>query len=112
MRDTSVGNKKTILKIVSVFIAVILWLFITYTEDKQIDVTINSVDVKNYAASLVNYGFKEGKSSTNETNQFLYVTYNDDNILVKIIYTQSLMNLTIRISESSKEEIDSELGKL
>lgn len=46
MRDTSVGNKKTILKIVSVFIAVILWLFITYTEDKQIDVTINSVDVK------------------------------------------------------------------
>lgn len=73
---------------------------------------INSVDVKNYAASLVNYGFKEGKSSTNETNQFLYVTYNDDNILVKIIYTQSLMNLTIRISESSKEEIDSELGKL
>ena len=48
------GKKRLILKIVSVFVAVIIWIFITYTDDSQIDVTINSIDVQLTGESYLN----------------------------------------------------------
>ncbi len=73
---------------------------------------IGSNDAKLYAESLVNHGFKEGKSSITQSSQYNYVTYNDDFLMVKIQYTPSHLNLTIRVSLSTKEEIDKELGNL
>lgn len=73
---------------------------------------IGSNEVQLYASSLVNHGFKEGKSSTTQSSQYIYVTYNDDYVMVKIQYTPSRLNLTIRVSQSTKEEIDKELGNL
>lgn len=73
---------------------------------------ISSNDVELYAKSLVNHGFKEGKSTVLESSQYIYVTYNDDYVMVKIQYTPSHLNLTIRVSQSTKEEIDKELGNL
>ena len=48
------SKKRLILKMVSVFVAVIIWIFITYTDDSQIDVTINSVDVQLTGESYLN----------------------------------------------------------
>lgn len=48
------SRKRLILKIVSVFVAVIIWIFITYTDDSQIDVTINSIDVQLTGESYLN----------------------------------------------------------
>ena len=73
---------------------------------------ISLQEVKSYTANLTNYGFNAGKSTTNESSQFIYVTYNNDNILVKISYTPTLKRFTIRISQSTQEEINIELGKL
>ena len=47
-------SKKTILKIISVFIAVVLWLIITYTEDSQMDFTVNSIDIRVNGESELN----------------------------------------------------------
>lgn len=38
-------TRKTLLKIVSVFVAVIAWLFITYTENQLMDYTVGSIDI-------------------------------------------------------------------
>ncbi len=73
---------------------------------------ISLQEVKSYTANLTNYGFNAGKSTTNESSQFIYVTYNNDNILVKTSYTPTLKRFTIRISQSTQEEINAELGKL
>lgn len=73
---------------------------------------ISSNDVEVYAKSLINYGFKEVKSTVLESSQNIYLTYNDDYVMVKIQYTPSRLNLTIRVSQSTKEEIDKELGNL
>ncbi len=39
------GNKKKILKIASLFAAIIIWIFITHSEDPLIDFSLNSLDV-------------------------------------------------------------------
>jgi|GEM_PF-3350392 len=46
MKIDNSGMRRMILKIISVFISIVLWLFITYTEDSQMDVTVNSIDVQ------------------------------------------------------------------
>ena len=45
MKQVSNSRKKLILKIISVFAAAIIWIFITYTENPQTDVTLNAVDI-------------------------------------------------------------------
>lgn len=37
--------RKNVLKIVSLFVAIIAWLFITYTENQQMDYTVSSIDI-------------------------------------------------------------------
>ena len=71
-----------------------------------------SSHVQDYVNSLTGFGFEEGKSKTNEASQFIYVTYNSDNILVKIIFSKTVSQLEINISQSTKEEINKELSKL
>ena len=73
---------------------------------------ISLQEVISYTRSLVNYGYNAGKSTTNESEQYIYVTYNNDDILIKISYTPSFSRFTIRIIQSTKEEINKELGKL
>lgn len=68
--------------------------------------------VKDYVSSLKNYGFVDGKDSTNEASQYIYVTYNSDNVMVKIIFSATVYNLTIKITKSTPEEINKELSKL
>lgn len=68
--------------------------------------------VKDYANNLQNYGFVEGKSATNEASQYVFITYNSDNIMVKIIFSSTVANLTIQIIKSTPEEINKELSKL
>lgn len=46
MKQVSNSKKKLILKIISVFAAAVIWVFITYTENPQIDVTLNTIDVQ------------------------------------------------------------------
>lgn len=75
-----------------------------------LDVTLS--DVRSYCRQLQTTGFSEGKSITNEINQFIYLTYNSNNILVRVKYEPTNLSLTIRISQSTKEEIESELNKL
>ena len=54
MKIDNSGMKRMILKIISVFISIVLWLFITYTEDSQMDVTVNSIDVQLTGESYLN----------------------------------------------------------
>lgn len=39
------NQQKLVLKIVSVFAAVVLWFFVTYTEDELIDINVNSLGI-------------------------------------------------------------------
>lgn len=68
--------------------------------------------VKDYASTLKEHGFAEGKGATNEASQYVFITYNSDNIMVKIVFTATVSNLTITISQSTQEEINKELSKL
>ena len=68
--------------------------------------------VKDYANSLKNYGFAEGKGATNEASQYVFITYNSDNIMVKIVFSTTVSNLSIHIVKSTPEEINKELSKL
>ncbi|MBQ4570403.1 MAG: hypothetical protein IJB21_01750 [Bacilli bacterium] len=68
--------------------------------------------VKDYANSLQNYGFAEGKGATNEASQYVFITYNSDNIMVKIVFTSTVSNLSIQIIKSTPEEINKELNRL
>lgn len=54
MKIDNSGMRRMILKIISVFISIVLWLFITYTEDSQMDVTVNSIDVQLTGESYLN----------------------------------------------------------
>ncbi len=38
-------TRKNVLKFVSLFVAIIAWLFITYTENQQMDYTVNSIEI-------------------------------------------------------------------
>ena len=44
MKDRN--RQKTFITIFSVFVAIVLWLFVSYTEDKLMDVKINSIDIQ------------------------------------------------------------------
>lgn len=39
------NQQKIVLKIVSVFVALVLWLFVTYTEDSLMDINVNSLEI-------------------------------------------------------------------
>lgn len=54
MKIDNIGTKRMIYKIISVFISIILWLFITYTEDSQIDFTVNAIDIRLTGESTLN----------------------------------------------------------
>lgn len=68
--------------------------------------------VKDYANSLQNYGFVEGKGATNEASQYVFITYNSDYIMIKIVFSSIVSNLSIHIVKSTPEEINKELSKL
>ena len=68
--------------------------------------------VKDYANSLKNYGFAEGKGATNEAAQYVFITYNSDNVMIKIVFSSTMANLSIQIIKSTPEEINKELSKL
>lgn len=72
---------------------------------------IDLFDVKEYVKTFVVNGFSEGKSKTNEANQFIYITYNEELLMVKLLFTPSVSNLTIEIIQSTQEDINKELGK-
>lgn len=40
------NRQKLIIKIFSVFAAIVLWLFVCYTEDKLLDVNVNSIEIQ------------------------------------------------------------------
>lgn len=69
-------------------------------------------DVLLYVSQIKNGGFNEGKEFTNEFLQYFYVTYNADNILVSIKYSEQSLLFTMTIKKSNAEEIESELAKL
>ena len=48
------GNKKKLLKIVSLFAAIIIWVFITHSEDPLIDFSLNSLDVSIVGETALN----------------------------------------------------------
>ena len=86
---------------------------VDYGNDATISIeNISLTEVRNYTYLIAASGFNQGKSATNEANQFVYVTYNDYNVLVKLMYTETYQNLTINISYSNIDEINKELGKL
>ena len=69
------------------------------------------IAVKNYTSSLKTYGFEAGVSKTNEANQYTYLTYNKDNIMVIVTFTPINYTLAIKIYQSTQEDINKELAK-
>ncbi len=69
-------------------------------------------DVQIYVEQLKNYQFVDYKSFTNDYLQHFYVTYNEDDILLSIKYSENSLLLTITIKKSTKAEIEAELAKL
>ena len=49
MKEMNTKHRKLVIKIISFFIAVVLWIFISYTEGSLMDVTLNSVDIQLWA---------------------------------------------------------------
>ena len=69
------------------------------------------VAVRNYTSSLKTLGYAAGVSKTNEANQYIYLTYNEDNIMVIVTFTAANYTLSIKIYQSTEEEINKELAK-
>ena len=73
MKIDNIGTKRMIYKIISVFISIILWLFITYTEDSQIDFTVNAIDIRLTGESTLNeQGLMVINKSTILLKKFFY----------------------------------------
>lgn len=69
-------------------------------------------DVLIYVGQLPKDGFNEGADYTNEFGQYFYVTYNLDQILVLIKYSNESKLFTMTIKKSTLEEIEKEMAKL
>lgn len=66
---------------------------------------------KTYTNKLANHGFVNGASQTNESGQYIYLTYNQDNILLRVTFTPYNSTISIKIYQLTKEEIDQEMSK-
>lgn len=69
-------------------------------------------DVLIYTGQLPSCGFIVGTDYTNEFKQYFYVTYNSDQILVLIKYSNESKLFTMTIKKSTLEEIEKEMAKL
>lgn len=88
-------------------------LGIDYGDNALISVNdLTITQVKNYIATLINYGFNEGKGATNVAGQYVYITYNSDLVMCRFSYTPSDYSLAIKIIKSTQDEIDKEMSKL
>ena len=86
---------------------------IDYGENALISVNdITLLQVKNYASSLVNYGFESGKGGTNLGGQYVFITYNSDFIMVRLSYASDDYSLAIKIIKSTEAEINKEMSKI
>lgn len=91
-------------------------VFVTATDNsKEFYTYFNNVDfynVTSYTQKIVSNGFNLLEGKVNEDNIYQYITYNKDEILVKIKYNLDTRVLTIRIIESTMEQIEQELASL
>lgn len=86
---------------------------IDYGENALISVNeITLLQVKNYAATLVNYGFNPGKGGTNLGGQYVFITYNSDFVMVRLSFAPDDYSLAIKIIKSTEAEINKELSKI
>lgn len=86
---------------------------IDYGENALISVNeITLLQVKNYAATLVNYGFESGKGGTNLGGQYVFITYNSDFVMVRLSFASDDYSLAIKIIKSTEAEINKELSKI
>lgn len=69
-------------------------------------------DVYYYTTSIKGYGFTNGKGTTNDIKQYIYIAYDQDYHLVKIKYDTIAKTLSISIRNSTYEEVNNELENL